>query len=61
VIATTHHDQEGFAMHATFKQFLHRLARDSGNEDAHVHFHRGPSGAPAACHDSRCTMPRLSV
>ncbi len=26
-----------------------------------VHFHSGPSGRPAVCHDSRCTSPRLQV
>jgi len=31
------------------------------NEDAHVHFHRGPQGQPAACHDIRCEMPRLTL
>jgi hypothetical protein len=29
--------------------------------DAHVHFHRGPQGHPAACHEIRCEMPRLTV
>ena len=48
-------------MHATFKQFLRTLARGPKSEDAHVHFHRGPSGAPAVCHDAGCPMPRLSV
>jgi hypothetical protein len=48
-------------MHATFKQFLRKIARGPETEDAHVHFHRGPSGAPAVCHDAGCPMPRLSV
>ena len=26
-----------------------------------VHFHSGPSGHPAVCHDERCPNPRLSV
>ena len=29
--------------------------------EAHVHFHRGPQGHPAACHDSGCDMPRLTI
>jgi hypothetical protein len=49
-------------MHATFKQFLRTLARGPvADGDAHVHFHRGPSGAPAVCHDAGCDQPRLSV
>jgi hypothetical protein len=48
-------------MPATFTQFLRRLTRGPVSDDAHVHFHRGPSGSPAACHDSRCPMPRLTV
>jgi hypothetical protein len=48
-------------MHATFKQFLRMLAGGPESEDAHVHFHRSPSGAPAVCHDVSCDMPRLSV
>jgi hypothetical protein len=48
-------------MTATFKQFLRRLAHGPESGDAHVHFHRGPSGSPAACHDAGCDMPRLSV
>ena len=35
-------------MHATFKQFLRKLARGPESEDAHVHFHRGPAG-PRRC------------
>lgn len=30
-------------------------------DDAHVHFHRGPQGHPAVCHDPKCPMPRLTV
>ena len=26
-----------------------------------VHFHRGPQGQPAACHDPKCPVPRLTV
>jgi hypothetical protein len=56
-----HHYQEGFAMSANFKQFLRTLARGPESEDAHVHFHRGPNGAPAVCEDARCDRPRLSL
>jgi hypothetical protein len=48
-------------MTATFKQFLRRLAGGPENPDAHVHFHRGPQGRPAVCHDARCPKPRLDV
>jgi len=37
------------------------LAGEPENQDAHVHFHRGPQGQPAACHDTGCEMPRLTV
>jgi hypothetical protein len=37
------------------------LVGEAENQDAHVHFHRGPQGRPAACHDARCEMPRLTV
>jgi hypothetical protein len=43
---------------------LHRLASLLAPQErpgAHVHFHRGPQGRPAACHDSGCDMPRLDV
>jgi hypothetical protein len=26
-----------------------------------VHFHQGPQGHPAACHDAACPVPRLVV
>jgi hypothetical protein len=26
-----------------------------------VHFHQGPQGRPAACHDARCPNPRLAI
>lgn len=29
--------------------------------EAPVHFHSGPLGQPAVCHDERCPNPRLSV
>jgi len=48
-------------MHATFMHYVRRIVSGSENEDAHVHFHRGPSGAPAVCHDAGCDQPRLSV
>ena len=48
-------------MTRTIGTFLSLFARDTGPDDAHVHFHRGPQGHPAACHDPRCPLPRLSV
>jgi len=35
--------------------------RDERRREAEVHFHQGPSGLPAACHDARCSRPRLDV
>jgi hypothetical protein len=37
------------------------LTRTREDQRAHVHFHRGPQGLPAACHDPRCTSPHLDV
>jgi hypothetical protein len=48
-------------MSATLKQFLHVLRHGPDKGDAHVHFHTGPQGAPAACHDARCQAPRLPL
>jgi hypothetical protein len=28
---------------------------------AAVHFHQGPQGHPAACHDATCPNPRLTI
>ena len=40
---------------------LARGARDDVRPEADVHFHQGPSGGPAVCHDPLCANPRLSV
>lgn len=44
---------------------LHRLATllrgSSDTAETHVHFHQGPQGQPAVCHDHACAVPRLSV
>jgi hypothetical protein len=37
------------------------LAIEHDNPDAHVHFHQGSEGRPAACHDPRCPNPRLTI
>lgn len=29
--------------------------------ETQVHFHSGPTGHPAVCHDEHCPNPRLSV
>jgi hypothetical protein len=34
--------------------------RDAPRE-APVHFHAGPTGEPAVCHDQRCPNPRLHL
>jgi len=38
-----------------------RSVREDARPEADVHFHRGPSGDPAVCHDPLCVTPRLSV
>ena len=46
------------------KRLLAALARgvsEDARPEADVHFHQGPSGGPAVCHDPLCTNPRLSV
>jgi hypothetical protein len=48
-------------MARTLQTFRSRLVREPQSEEQHVHFHRGPQGQPAACHDPRCDLPRLSV
>ena len=48
-------------MARTFRTFISLLVHGPQADDAHVHFHRGPQGYPAACHDPRCEMPRLTV
>ena len=44
---------------------LHKLAAllptRQENPEAHVHFHAGAQGHPAACHDPACPAPRLKV
>jgi hypothetical protein len=42
-------------------QNLLRLIVPAPDGDGHVHFHTGPQGRPAACHDARCASPRLTV
>ena len=44
-----------------FRTLVSLLARDPFADEAHVHFHRGPQGQPAACHDPKCPVPRLTV
>ena len=38
-----------------------RLLPHQERPEVHVHFHRGPQGHPAACHDAGCEMPRLTI
>ena len=40
---------------------MRRIAPATANESANVHFHQGPQGSPAACHNPRCSAPHLSV
>jgi hypothetical protein len=34
--------------------------RRAVQEDAAVHFHRGPHGEPSPCYDERCDVPQLA-
>ena len=43
------------------RTFIHRLVQAPRPDDAQVHFHRGPQGQPAACHDPNCPSPRLTA
>jgi hypothetical protein len=38
-----------------------RGVRDDVRPEPDVHFHSGPAGGPAVCHDPLCVNPRLSV
>ena len=40
---------------------LLRGARVDLRPEPDVHFHSGPAGGPAVCHDPLCVNPRLSV
>jgi hypothetical protein len=53
-------DQEA-RMTRTIRAFVSRIVRDPNTDDAHVHFHNGAEGHPAACHDPRCPNPRLNT
>ena len=48
-------------MTRTLRAFITRITRDPQADEAHVHFHSGPQGHPAACHDPRCPAPRLTI
>jgi hypothetical protein len=48
-------------MATTLRTFISLLVRDSRTDETHVHFHRGPQGQPAACHDRTCSSPRLEL
>ena len=48
-------------MTRTIRAFVSRIVRDPNTDDAHVHFHNGAEGHPAACHDPRCPNPRLNT
>lgn len=43
------------------KNFIQRIVSSPESESEHVHFHQGPQGHPAACHDPRCASPHLSI
>jgi hypothetical protein len=48
-------------MATTLRTLIAKLVRDPRAAEAHVHFHRGPQGQPAACHDAGCSSPRLEI
>ena len=43
------------------RRLMSILAPGDPVDDAHVHFHRGPQGHPAVCHEPACEMPRLEL
>jgi hypothetical protein len=45
----------------TLRTFISVLVHGQPNDEAHVHFHRGPQGSPAVCHDPGCEMARLEL
>jgi hypothetical protein len=48
-------------MTTKLKSLIQRIVGSPEGEAAHVHFHQGPQGRPAACHDPRCASPHLSI
>jgi hypothetical protein len=46
---------------STIRKLLLTLVPSESAREAHVHFHSGPQGLPAVCHDPRCASPRLEV
>jgi hypothetical protein len=43
------------------RSFISALVRGRPADEPHVHFHRGPQGSPAVCHEPDCGMPRLEL
>jgi hypothetical protein len=43
------------------RRFISTLVHGQQADEAHVHFHRGPQGPPAVCHEPGCGMPRLEL
>jgi hypothetical protein len=48
-------------MTAVLRKVMARLTAAGTLDESHVHFHRGPAGAPAPCFDRACAKPRLDV
>jgi hypothetical protein len=48
-------------MSTTLRKLATLLNGRSGTGDPHHHFHQGPQGQPAVCHDRGCSSPRLTV
>ncbi len=48
-------------MATNLKTLFQLIVVSPDRERAHVHFHSGPQGRPAACHDPRCASPQLTV
>jgi hypothetical protein len=45
----------------TVRTFISLLVHGPQADESAVHFHQGPQGSPAVCHDSHCDQPRLTV
>jgi hypothetical protein len=43
------------------RELLSRFRPQDEAAEPPVHFHAGPQGLPAVCHDPGCEMPRLEV
>ncbi len=48
-------------MSVTLRKLATLLNSRRDATETHYHFHQGPQGQPAVCHDHACPAPRLTV